>query len=92
MEEMEKHYIEIEYDLGQVEKAEILGIIPSQRDDKNYIILTQDEEIGEEVNIIVGILYEVNGEEIFVEVEDDAEYEYVVSLMDKVAKGELNYE
>lgn len=90
MEEFEKEYIEIENELGEVETAEIICVINSERDDKEYVILTQDEEIHEEVNIIVGILREENGETIFTEVEDDEEYEYVVSLMKKIESSEEN--
>lgn len=90
MEEFEKEYIEIENELGEVETAEIICVINSERDDKEYVILTQDEEIHEEVNIIVGILREENGETIFTEVEDDEEYEYVVSLMKKIESSEDN--
>lgn len=89
MEEFEKEYIEIENELGETEQAEVICTIKSERDDKNYIILTQDEEIGDEVNIIVGILKEENGEKIFIEVEDDEEYEYVVSLMEKIERSEI---
>ena len=89
MEEFEKEYIEIENELGETERAEVICTIKSERDDKNYIILTQDEEIGDEVNIIVGILKEENGEKVFIEVEDDEEYEYVVSLMEKIERSEI---
>lgn len=90
MEDLEREYIEIENDFGEVEKAEIICTIKSERDDKEYVVLTQDEEIGEEVNIVVGILKEENGETTFVEVDDDSEYEYVVSLMEKIESSDSN--
>ena len=88
MNELEKEYLEIENEAGEVQVVEIICTIPSERDNKEYVILTPDEEIGEEVNIIVGTLREENGEKIFTEVEDDEEYEYVVSLMEKIERSE----
>lgn len=90
MNEMENKFIEIENELGEVEFAEIICTIESEREDKTYVILTQDEEITEEVNIIVGILTKENDETIFTEVESDEEYDYVVSLMDKIERSENN--
>ena len=43
MEDLEREYIEIENDFGEVEKAEIICTIKSEQDDKEYVILTQDE-------------------------------------------------
>lgn len=85
----DKRYLQIENDAGEVEVAEIICTIKSEKEDKEYVILTQDEEIGDEVNVIIGILKDENGEKTFIEVEDDEEFNYVVSLMDKIEKGEM---
>lgn len=90
MVDTEKQIIKIENELGEVEVAEIICTIQSEREDKTYVILTQDEEITEEVNIIAGILLEENGETVFKEVESDEEYDYVVSLMEKIESSESN--
>ena len=37
-----------------VDKVEFIGVVESKRDDKVYAILTDDKEIGEEVNVTFG--------------------------------------
>jgi hypothetical protein len=90
MNDTEKRFIEIENDLGEVEVAEVICTINSEREDKTYVVLTQDEEIGEEVNVIIGTLREDDGNTLFAEVESDEEFEYVVSLMEKIERSEEN--
>lgn len=88
MEELERNIVDIEID-GKIEEAELICVLNSERDDKQYAILTTDKEIGEEINIIAGILREdIEGSTI--EIVDDEEYEYVISLMDKIEKSDLD--
>ena len=85
----EKYYIEIENIAGEVEKAELIGFVPSEIDEKTYVVLTKDETIGDEVNVIVGTLEQEEDVNIFTEIESDEEFEYVVSLMEKLPSEEL---
>ena len=88
MEESEKDIIDIEID-GEIKEAELICVLDSEKDDKQYAILTTDEEISDEINIIAGILHEDN-DEFTIEIVDDDEYEYVLSLMDKIEKSDFN--
>ena len=50
----EREFVEIVNADGTVDKVEFIGTINSKRDDKVYALLTDDEVIGEDVNVIVG--------------------------------------
>ena len=80
----EREFVEIVNDDGSVEKVELIGVIESKRDDKVYALLTEDKEIGEEVNVIFGILYEEDGKEYIDYLTDDEEIDYVNSLLDEL--------
>ncbi len=77
----ERNYIEIVNADGSVDKVELIGTINSKRDDKVYAVLTEDEVIGEEVNVSFGYLYEEEGEPFIEYLKDKEEIAYVKSLM-----------
>ena len=77
----ERNFVEVENLNGEIERVEIFAQIKSERDDKVYVLLTPDEEIGEEVNISVGYIYEANGQMNLELVENEEEINYVYSLI-----------
>lgn len=87
MEEIEREFIELDID-GKIEEAELICTIKSEKEDKEYAILTLDKEISEEINIIVGVLKNNSDGSTIELLEDDGEYEYVISLMEKIERGE----
>ena len=83
----ERNFIEIVGDDGTSKKMELIDVIGSKRDDKEYLILTPDEEIGEEVNIVMAFVYEEDGKDYIEVLKDQEEIDYVYSLLDE-AVGE----
>lgn len=82
----EREFIAIEDADGDIVEAELICELESKKEDKTYVILTTDEEIEDEVNIIVGY-WNYNGEEqTFELVTDEEEIDYVHSLMDEDIK------
>ena len=84
----ERKFIELENLNGEVEKVEIFAEIKSDKDDKTYVLLTADEEIGEEVNVSMGHIYEEDGKMNLELVEDLEELNYAYSLINKALRGE----
>lgn len=82
----ERQFIEIENLNGEIEKVEIFAEIKSERDNKVYVLLTPDKEIGEEVNMAIGYVYEENGKMNLEIVENQEELNYVYSLINKNLK------
>ena len=80
----ERNFIEIEGADGAIEVVELVGTINSKRDDKVYAILTDDEVIGEDVNVTFGYIYEENGKEYIDYLKDKEEIDYVNSLLDEL--------
>lgn len=84
--EEERQFIEVENLNGEIEKVEIFAEIKSERDNKVYVLLTPDEEIGEEVNMTIGYVYEESGKMNLELVENQEELNYVYSLINKSLK------
>lgn len=84
----ERQFIEVENLNGEIEKIEIFAEIKSERDDKTYVLLTNDDDIGEEVNMEVGFIYEENDRMILELVDDINEINYVYSLINKTLMEE----
>lgn len=82
----ERQFIEIENLNGEIEKVEIFAEIKSERDNKVYVLLTPDKEIGEEVNMVIGYVYEDSGKMNLELVETQEELNYVYSLINKNLK------
>lgn len=87
MDYLDRDFIEIERN-GNVEKVELICTIDSERDNKKYVILTDDKDIDEEINIIVGAIKEEIDGSVIETVDDEEEYKYVVSLMEKIEMSE----
>ena len=81
----EREFIDIIGDDGTKQEMELIGVVNSERDDKEYLILTQDEEIGEEVNIVIAYAYEEDGMDYIDVVKEQEEIDYVYSLLDELA-------
>lgn len=77
----ERQFIEIENFNGKIEKVEIFTEIKSGRDDKTYVLLTPDVQIGEVVNVAIGYIYEKDGKMNLEIVENQEEINYVYSLL-----------
>lgn len=84
--EEERQFIEVENLNGEIEKVEIFAEIKSERDNKVYVLLTPDEEIGEEVNMTIGYICEENDKMNLKLVENQEELNYVYSLINKSLK------
>ena len=82
----ERQFIEVENLNGEIEKVEIFAEIKSERDNKTYVLLTPDKEIGEEVNMVIGYVYEDSGKMNLELVETQEELNYVYSLINKNLK------
>lgn len=80
----EREFIEIINADGSIDKVEFIGTINSKRDNKIYALLTDDEVIGEEVNVIFGRVYEEDGKEYIDYLNDKEEIDYVNSLLDEL--------
>ena len=74
------------YDNDSEIEIEVIALIPSKRDDKKYVVYTSDKEIGDEVNIDIGILHTEDNTNYLELVEDDNELNYVHFLMDEIIK------
>ncbi|MBE6155252.1 MAG: hypothetical protein E7164_00655 [Firmicutes bacterium] len=78
---MERDFIEVEDLTGEIQKIEIVAKVKDNN--KNYILYTMDEILGDEVNVSVGYIYEKNNK-IFLEgVESAAQINYIYSLLEK---------
>ena len=80
----EREFVEIVNDDGSIDRVEFIGTIDSKRDDKVYALLTDDEVIGEEVNVTFGCIYEENGKQYIDYLTDKEEIDYVNSLLDEL--------
>lgn len=85
---MDKDIIEIIGDDGQKTDMELITVVKSKKDDKEYLVLTQDEEIGEEVNIVMAYAYEEDGKDYIEVLKDQEEIDYVYSLLDELVGEE----
>lgn len=85
---MDKDIIEIIGDDGQKMDMELITVVKSKKDDKEYLVLTQDEEIGEEVNIVMAYAYEEDGKDYIEVLKDQEEIDYVYSLLDELVGEE----
>lgn len=85
---MDKDIIEIIGDDGQKMDMELITVVKSKKDDKEYLVLTQDEEIGEEVNIVMAYAYEEDGKDYIEILKDQEEIDYVYSLLDELVGEE----
>lgn len=84
----EREFIDIIGNDGTTQKMELIGSVNSKKDDKEYLILTQDENIGDEVNIVMAYVYEEDGIDYIEVVKDQEEIDYVYSLLDELAGEE----
>ncbi len=84
MNEERREFIEIVNADGSVDTVELVGTINSKRDNKVYAILTEDEVIGEDVNVTFGYIYEEDGKEFIDYLTDKEEIDYVNSLLDEL--------
>ena len=80
----EREFIEIVNSDGSIDSVELIGTINSQRDNKVYAILTDDEIIGENVSVTFGRIYQENGKEYIDYLTDKEEIDYVNSLLDEL--------
>lgn len=80
----EREFVEIVNADGSIDKVEFIGVVESKRDDKIYAILTDDKEIGEEISVTFGLIYEEDGKEYIDYLTDDEEIDYVNSLLDEL--------
>ena len=85
---MDKDIIEIIGDDGQKMDMELITVVKSKKDDKEYLVLTQDEDIGEEVNIVMAYAYEEDGKDYIEVLKDQEEIDYVYSLLDELVGEE----
>ena len=85
---MDKDIIEIIGDDGQKMDMELITVVKSKKDDKEYLVLTQDEEIGEEVNIVMAYAYEEDGKDYIEVLKEQEEIDYVYSLLDELVGEE----
>ncbi len=79
-----REFIEIVNADGFVDVVEFIGTINSKRDNKVYALLTDDEVIGEDVNVTFGYIYEEDGKEYINYLTDKEEIDYVNSLLDEL--------
>lgn len=79
-----REFIEIVNSDGSVDTVEFIGTINSKRDNKVYALLTEDEVIGDDVNVIFGRIYEEDGKEYIDYLTDKEEIDYVNSLLDEL--------
>ena len=80
----EREFVEIVNADGSIDTVEFIGTINSKRDDKVYALLTADEVIGEDVNVIFGRIYSEDGKEYIDYLTDKEEIDYVNSLLDEL--------
>lgn len=80
----EREFVEIVNADGSIDRVEFIGTIDSKIDDKVYALLTDDEVIGEEVNVTFGRIYEENGKQYIDYLTDKEEIDYVNSLLDEL--------
>ena len=73
---------------GTTQKMELIAIVESKKDEKEYLILTQDENIGDDVNIVMAYVYEEDGIDYIEVVKEQEEIDYVYSLLDEMAGEE----
>lgn len=84
----EREFIDIIGADGTTQKMELIAIVESKKDEKEYLILTQDENIGEDVNIVMAYVYEEDGIDYIEVVKEQEEIDYVYSLLDEMAGEE----
>ena len=80
----EREFVEIVNPDGSVDTVEFIGIINSKKDDTVYALLTDDEVIGDEVNVTFGKIYQEDGKEYIDYLTDKEEIDYVNSLLDEL--------
>ena len=80
----EREFIELFGEDGTTQKMELIGVVKSKKEDKEYLILTQDEMIDDEVNIVMAYVYEENGMDYVEVLNDQEEINYVYSLLDEI--------
>lgn len=80
----EREFIELFGEDGTTQKMELIGVVKSKKEDKEYLILTQDEMIDDEVNIVMAYVYEENGMDYVEVLKDQEEINYVYSLLDEI--------
>ena len=84
--EDEREYIEIENSDGKLEQIEVIAQIKSKRDNKVYLILTPDKEIGETINVSIGYIYENDDSKTIEFVKNEEEIKYINSLLNEILK------
>jgi len=84
----EREFIDIVGADGTTQKMELIAIVESKKDEKEYLILTQDENIGDDVNIVMAYVYEEEGIDYIEVVKEQEEIDYVYSLLDEMAGEE----
>jgi hypothetical protein len=84
----EREFIDIVGADGTTQKMELIAIVESKKDEKEYLILTQDENIGDDVNIVMAYVYEEDGIDYIEVVKEQEEIDYVYSLLDEMAGEE----
>lgn len=80
----EREFIEIVNADGSVDTVEFIGTVNSKRDNKVYALLTEDEVIGDEVNVVFGVVYDEGGKQYIDYLTDEEEIDYVNSLLDEL--------
>ena len=84
----EREFIDIVGADGTTQKMELIAVVESKKDEKEYLILTQDENIGDDVNIVMAYVYEEDGIDYIEVVKEQEEIDYVYSLLDEMAGEE----
>ena len=84
----EREFIDIVGADGTTQKMELIAVVESKKDEKEYLILTQDENIGDDVNIVMAYVYEEEGIDYIEVVKEQEEIDYVYSLLDEMAGEE----
>lgn len=82
----DRQFIEIENLNGEKEQVEIISTIKSKRDNKTYVILTTDKEIGEDVSVNIGYLYLEDNKLNLELVKEIEEINYVNSLIEEIVR------
>ena len=82
----QRNFIEVDSGNGDIKKVEVICELKSKSDNKTYVVITEDEEIDDEINVSIAYIYERN-EKVYLElIEDEDELNYAYSLMNEMLK------
>ncbi len=83
---MDKKFITIVDDFGLKQQVELIGIVPSKRDEKVYIVYTDNDTDNEEVDLYFAILKEDKENFRIESIDSDEEFRYVQELVESEVK------